>query len=63
MEENKECPKCGSSEIGQGKQMRQAKMLPIDNISILGGSDIISDICTNCGHILDMRVEKPEKFK
>lgn len=63
MEENKECPKCNSREIGQGKQIHQGKMLPIDNITLIGGSNIISDICTNCGHILDMRVEKPEKFK
>lgn len=63
MEENKECPKCGSNKKGKGKQVHQGKMLPIDNITLLGGSDIISDICTNCGHILEMKVEKPEKFK
>ncbi|MCB2309144.1 hypothetical protein LGL08_10440 [Clostridium estertheticum] len=27
------------------------------------GSATIADICTACGHILSMKVEKPEKFK
>jgi hypothetical protein len=27
------------------------------------GSEVIADICTECGHILSMRVKNPEKFK
>ena len=63
MKKQTNCPKCGSDQIGQGKQFHQGKMVPVNNMSILGGSDIISDICTNCGHILEMKVEKPGKFK
>jgi len=61
MERNQECPICGCKEIGEGKQMGQGAMMPIGNIWT--GSAIISDICTECGHILSMRVEKPGKFK
>lgn len=63
MKENMKCPKCGSNQIGQGKQFHEGKMFPINNMTIIGGSDIISDICTNCGYILEMRVEQPEKFR
>jgi len=57
------CPKCGCKEIGQGKQSFQGKMLPINNLSILGGSDIIADICIDCGYIIETRVERPDRFK
>ncbi|MCT4606218.1 MAG: transcription initiation factor TFIIIB [Marinisporobacter sp.] len=62
MIENKECPVCGSKDIGKGKQYAQGKMFPIDNLISLG-SEVIAEICTNCGHILSMKVTKPEKFK
>jgi len=61
MENNQECPICGCKEIGEGKQSAQGSMVPIGNIWT--NSAIISDICTECGHILSMRVEKPGKFK
>jgi len=63
MKKNNKCPKCGSSEISQGKQFAQGKMFPIDNITMIGGSNVIADICTNCGYIFETRVEKPEKFR
>ena len=62
MTNNKECPVCGSKEIGKGKQSWQGKMFPIDDI-FSSGSEIIAEICTECGHILSMSVAKPEKFK
>lgn len=61
--ENKVCPKCGSNEIGQGKQIGHGKMLPANNTFMSLGSNIIADICTECGYIMEMRVEKPYKFK
>ena len=67
MENSKQCPVCGSKEIKQGKQHGEyARMYPINakkSDFFIGGSDIISDICTECGHILSMKVAKPEKFK
>jgi len=61
MNNNRECPFCGCKEIGKGKQDYQGSMMPIG--SIWTGSAIIADICTECGYILSMRVEKPGKFK
>lgn len=62
MEKNKECPICGSKEIGQGELSGYAAMQPI-GVFFSNGSEIIADICTHCGYILSMRVKKPEKFK
>ncbi|SCY54900.1 transcription initiation factor TFIIIB [Alkaliphilus peptidifermentans] len=61
MENNKECPICRCKDIGQGKQMGHACMIPIGKI--FKGSGVIADICTECGHILSTRVDKPEIFK
>ena len=63
MIKNNVCPKCGCREIGQGKQVAWAKMIPINNLTMSFGSNIIADICTNCGYIIEMRVEKPNRFK
>lgn len=63
MTKNNTCPKCGCREIGQGKQVAGAKMQPIDKLAMSFGSNIIADICTDCGYIIEMRVEKPHKFK
>lgn len=38
-------------------------MYPIDKVSMSFGSTIISDIYTKCGYIIEMKVEKPDKFK
>ncbi|MGL5348894.1 MAG: hypothetical protein ACRDA3_16205 [Peptostreptococcaceae bacterium] len=61
MIKNEVCPKCNCREIGQGKQVGNARMIPVDNLS--WGSNVIADICTECGYIIEMRVEKPRKFK
>lgn len=62
MEKNKECPMCGSKEIGQGELSGYAAMQPTKGF-FTNGSEIIADICTNCGYILSMRVKHPQKFK
>lgn len=62
MIKNNVCPKCGCRKIGQGKQSG-SRMQPIDNFAMSFGSNIIADICTECGYIIEMRVEKPHKFK
>lgn len=63
MESNRKCPICGCEEIGQGKLTGYAVMQPIKGKFLNTGSATIADICTACGHILSMRVEKSEKFK
>jgi len=60
--ENDKCPKCGCTEIGQGDTYGEGSMFPIKN-RFKFGSSVIADICTECGYIIEMRVEKPEKFK
>ena len=62
MERNKECPECGCKEIGRGRQMAQGSMYPLNKV-FASGSQVVSEICTNCGYILSMRVKNPEKFK
>ena len=63
MESNNKCPICGCYEIGKGKLRGYANMYQVKGNVFNSGSPIIDDICTKCGHILSMRVEKPEKFK
>ena len=60
---NDTCPKCGCREISEGKQVEAGKMLPIDKVGMSFGSSVIADICTECGYIIGMRVEKPDIFK
>lgn len=65
--EEKECPECGSRDIEQGKLSGYAAMRPKHRALSFGalsfGSAIIADVCTDCGEILSMKVEKPEQFK
>ncbi|MDP4145312.1 MAG: transcription initiation factor TFIIIB [Bacillota bacterium] len=58
----KACPICGCTEIGQGKLTGYSKMMPLHTI-FSNGSDVIADICLECGHIISMRVTRPDKFK
>lgn len=60
--EESKCPKCGSTEIGQGKFSGYAKMGPM---KFWKGdySSVIAQVCTECGHIISMRVKKPQNFK
>ncbi len=56
------CPNCGNNEIGKGKLEGHAALIPIGKI-FTTGSTIIADVCIECGTIIKMTVEKPEKFK
>ena len=58
--EHKKCPKCKSENIGKGKFNDYTAIIPLGKFF---GSRIIADICTDCGHIFEMKVTKPEKFK
>ncbi|APH15354.1 hypothetical protein NPD5_1129 [Clostridium sporogenes] len=62
MEDNKKCPTCGCEDIGEGEQRGYGAMWPIGG-SLFSSSEVIADICTECGYILSMRVKNPEKFK
>ncbi|NNU78098.1 transcription initiation factor TFIIIB (plasmid) [Clostridium estertheticum] len=59
----RKCPICGCEEIGQGRLAGYAVMVLIKGNVFNTGSATIVDICTACGHILSMRVGKPETFK
>lgn len=63
MEKNRKCPVCGCSEIGQGILTGYASKAPVKGGLFQSGSAISAEICTSCGNILSMRVEKPEQFK
>lgn len=56
------CPKCGSSEFGNGV-LAGSLIMPEDTIFLSTGSKLILEICTECGYILNMKVDKPHKFK
>ncbi|MFD3449276.1 hypothetical protein ACFDTO_32390 [Microbacteriaceae bacterium 4G12] len=58
------CPHCGSKEIGKGSLDGQACLRPIGTGKRIGQfSRILTDVCTECGSILSMKVEHPEYFK
>ncbi|NLB51717.1 MAG: transcription initiation factor TFIIIB [Syntrophomonadaceae bacterium] len=56
------CTVCGSNKIGKGKLEGYAALIPMGKI-FTTGSAVIVDVCTECGTIIRMKVEKPEKFK
>ncbi|MEN6312709.1 MAG: transcription initiation factor TFIIIB [Clostridiaceae bacterium] len=56
------CPYCGNNNIGKGKLGGYAALIPVGKY-FNTGSAIIADVCTECGTIIRMTVEKPEKFK
>lgn len=56
------CPVCGSTAIGKGKLSGYASMQPADKFFSMG-SEIIAEICTECGHVISLKVQNPEKFK
>jgi predicted nucleic-acid-binding Zn-ribbon protein len=64
MEQEKNCPECGCKEIVQARLDNNAKLYPLDALfKIMNGSEVIAEVCTKCGYILNMRALKPEKFK
>jgi rRNA maturation protein Nop10 len=60
MVKTEKCPECGSRYIGEGLFSGYA------NLTVKGrgfsSSKVIAQVCSNCGLILELRVDKPEKF-
>lgn len=64
MENKKTCTECGCIEIAYGIFAADCKLIPVNIIFKPGrGSEVIAEVCTKCGNILNMRVAKPEKLK
>ncbi|NLX86258.1 MAG: transcription initiation factor TFIIIB [Clostridiales bacterium] len=61
MESKEKCPECGCKEIGRGKMSGYACMVPEGRVFV--SSALIAEVCTDCGLILRLKVEKPHKFK
>lgn len=57
----KVCPKCNSTELGEGILTGHASLMPKGKIFSMGSS-ILATVCTKCGHIVEMKVKYPEKF-
>lgn len=62
MNEVDKCPKCGSTELGKGKFSGYAVLTPLHKLFSMG-SDVIADVCTECGYVISLKVKNPEKFK
>jgi hypothetical protein len=60
MEINRGCPMCGCEEIGKG---RLGEEMFQTNKIISSGSRVLADICTECGHVLSLKVSNPGMFK
>lgn len=58
---NEVCPKCGSSEFGRG--ILTGAYLTPENKLFSGGNKIVLEVCTECGNVLNMKVNNPHKFK
>lgn len=56
------CPECGCTTIGTGKLTGYASLMPAGKI-FSAGSAILVEVCTECGLIVRLRAEKPDKFK
>ena len=60
MTERDKCPECGSRYIGEGI------FDGYSTLSVKGrgfaSSRVLAKVCSNCGLILELRVDKPEKF-
>ena len=56
------CPVCGRTEIGEGKFCGSAAIIPAEKTISLG-STVLADICTNCGLIIQLQVNRPDIFK
>lgn len=57
----KECPKCGSQEIGRGKQSGYAGVTPYEKMGF--SHSLVLIICTDCGWVIGSYVENPTPFK
>ncbi len=58
----KSCPECGSTNLGKGRFSNEADLHPLP--PRLGfGSTVTCEVCTDCGLIINHRVDQPHKFK
>ena len=61
MDSVSKCPECGCTQIGKGKLSGYANMTPVGRI-FTTGSQVIADVCSNCGLIIKLKVDSPHKF-
>lgn len=59
--EIKECPYCGGTEFGEGRQRGHAKL--VTSTFALTGEDVYHTVCINCGSIVRSFIKGPENFK
>ncbi len=62
MEKKDHCPLCQSYKISYGKLTGDVRLVPLGK-TILSSSPIIAAVCTECGYIIAMKVQYPEKFR
>ncbi|PKM65115.1 MAG: transcription initiation factor TFIIIB [Firmicutes bacterium HGW-Firmicutes-19] len=55
------CPKCNSTELGEGVFSGHATLMPKGKIFSMGSS-VIATVCTRCGYIVELKAKDPAKF-
>ncbi|MFD1927051.1 hypothetical protein ACFSFY_03120 [Sporosarcina siberiensis] len=55
-----ECPKCNSTQFGEGTDFMRVRPL---GKKMSMGSDKIYTFCLSCGEVISTRIEDPSKFK
>lgn len=56
------CPDCKAESIVKIRFATDVKAFPLEKAFSLG-SFIIGEACSNCGLIIKIKLEKPEKFR
>ncbi len=62
MEESRKCPECGSTKFGSGRWKGYGALMPADKVFSMG-SEVLVDLCTACGLVINLRVKDPQKFR
>ena len=60
---NKYCDKCGKDNRKIGKLAGIAAIQSLSSKTGIGGSDLILTFCGECGNVIEMKVESPNKIK
>lgn len=58
-----ECPKCGGTKIGKGRNSGYGAIYPAEKMRLGTGSNVEYILCTNCGFVIETYVTDPNKFK
>jgi predicted nucleic-acid-binding Zn-ribbon protein len=59
---NENCPKCNGTEFAEGTDFIPIK--PLDKkLTISTYSNKIFTFCLNCGEVVSIRIENPNKFR